>query len=235
MNSQKPLLSIVTVVRNAANDIAKTFTSIARHKQGEVEYIVLDGGSTDGTQKIAENFSDSIDYFRSQPDKGIYAAMNEAAHIARGTFILNINAGDELKSIPLESLRKAEQSYDLICGQVLTETSIIIPHWDNSIKRYNTLPHQGCFYKTSLFETLSYDTHYPTFADFDLNQRLFLQRRKVLLIPDTIAFHDSLGISHDRRRSREMFSIIQKNFGSIARFQSWLHFKLAGIQQHLSK
>ena len=95
-SSTSPLVSIVTVVRNAAKEIAKTFSSIRSIKNEYVEYIVIDGNSTDGTQEVAAQYADTIDVFLSEPDKGIYDAMNKASKLARGHYILNINAGDTL-------------------------------------------------------------------------------------------------------------------------------------------
>ena len=82
-----PLLTIITVVRNAVNEIEATFQSIAALKKPWVEYVVLDGGSTDGTQNIIRKYQHIIDYWHSQTDAGIYDAMNQAAALARGNYV----------------------------------------------------------------------------------------------------------------------------------------------------
>lgn len=231
-----PLLTIITVTLNPGSLIERTFQSIAKHKNQAIEYLVLDGGSTDGTLSLIKRYARVIDYFHSQPDKGIYDAMNQATQLARGEYLLNINAGDELLALPLEQLKKiSEQKAQLLCCGVITEQGKkLIPEWSSKLKYFNTLPHQGCFYHRDVFQHLQYDIQYKVFADYDLNQKLYLQRALVVTSPQIVSLHDMDGISNHPMHLKELKSIIQKNFGTPYLIYSWLHFKKEGLLKRLT-
>lgn len=231
-----PLLTIITVVRNAVNEIEATFQSIAALKKPWVEYVVLDGGSTDGTQNIIRKYQHIIDYWHSQADAGIYDAMNQAAALARGNYVLNINAGDELLHLPYEALCQARDcGTDLLAGRVVTDTrEYLSPKWEAALKVHNTLPHQGGFYRRLLLLTYPYDLSFRVFADYDLNQRLYKAQIKVAIISDVIAFHSMQGVSNSSSNAAELFHVIEKNFGTWYRWHAWLHFKWMGIKHKLS-
>lgn len=93
-SSKLPLISIITVVYNGKNDIEKTIQSVINQTYNNIEYIVIDGGSTDGTLDIIKNYEDKIDYWQSEPDAGIYDAMNKGIKLATGVWINFMNAGD---------------------------------------------------------------------------------------------------------------------------------------------
>lgn len=233
-SSTSPLVSIVTVVRNAAKEIAKTFSSIRSIKNEYVEYIVIDGNSTDGTQEVAAQYADTIDVFLSESDKGIYDAMNKASKLTKGHYILNINAGDTLLYLPYDILQNGVTSQvDVLCGCVKTEKGIVTPSWSKQMKYHNTLPHQGCFYSRQLLLTHPYNLNYRIFADFDVNQRLFQHKVKTLIISDIIAFHSINGISNDSHHATELFQVIRNNFGLTAVVRAWCHFKFQGLRQRI--
>src|SRR5450432_3085742 len=95
-----PLVSVVTVVYNGAAQLRSTIESVLGQKRDDIEYIIVDGGSTDGTIDILRGLDDRIDYWISEPDAGIYDAMNKGIHLARGKFVHHLNIGDRLLRIP---------------------------------------------------------------------------------------------------------------------------------------
>lgn len=96
--SNLPLLSVVTVVRNGRQEIAKTMDSVLEQDYPNIEYVVIDGASTDGSLDIIQKYSNKLNVFVSEQDEGIYDAMNKGAALSRGEFILFMNCGDMFAS-----------------------------------------------------------------------------------------------------------------------------------------
>lgn len=93
-----PTLSVVTVVFNGRGEISNTIDSVIAQDYPKIEYVVIDGGSTDGTSDIIRQYEDKLDIFVCEPDEGVYDAMNKAIGRASGEFILFMNCGDEFAS-----------------------------------------------------------------------------------------------------------------------------------------
>ena len=91
-----PKISIVTIVYNGASTIEKTIKSVAAQSYPNVEYVIIDGGSDDGTIGIVKSFSGSVSKWISEPDKGIYDAMNKGIELSTGDYLWFINSGDEV-------------------------------------------------------------------------------------------------------------------------------------------
>lgn len=89
-----PLISVVTICYNAKNDLEKTILSVLSQTYQDIEYIIIDGGSMDGTVDIIHKYSERLFYWISEPDKGIYDAMNKGMDRATGSWINFMNAGD---------------------------------------------------------------------------------------------------------------------------------------------
>ena len=94
--AEKPLISIITVVYNGAKYLEQTIQSVINQNNPQIEYLIIDGGSNDGTLEIVHKYQDQIDYWVSEADGGIYDAMNKGTKLARGTHTLHINADDLL-------------------------------------------------------------------------------------------------------------------------------------------
>jgi glycosyltransferase involved in cell wall biosynthesis len=90
----RPLLSVITVVLNGAQFLEQTVRSVVGQSGADIEYLIIDGGSGDGTLEIIGRYEDAVDYWLSEPDRGIYDAMNKGVSLARGEWINFMNAGD---------------------------------------------------------------------------------------------------------------------------------------------
>lgn len=239
--SDVPLVSVITVVRNAANEIGETLASVAatRSTCPDLEYIVIDGASTDGTQALIRAQGAGIDRFVSEPDAGIYDAMNKGGALARGHFLLHLNVGDTLLRIPGAELRahlaQAPAGSPGISFPVrYTDGTLFRPAAGQRLRWTNTLHHQGTFYRRR--DGLHYDTRYSTFSDFDLNQRLARTGPWACRPDDApVALHGPGGASHQRSKFHEVYDIVRANQGIAWVPVCWFHFKMRGLAWRLRK
>ena len=229
--NEKIRVSIITVCFNCVDDIEETLISVVSYLQSGVEYIVVDGGSTDGTLDVINKYRSNISVFISEKDEGIYDAMNKGMDKAKGQWCIFINAGDRLMSIPQILLDDQLDSYSAVFCSVSAEKGrVICPYYNWRIRYKNTIPHQGAFYNIGI-ENFHYDIHYKVFADYDLNLRMYLAKRIIRLLPsEVVAFHSCDGISNNKRYSRESYNIVRKHSGLIFLFLSFIHKKKMGLE-----
>lgn len=213
LRAKAPLVSIITVVFRDKEELERILHNIFSFDPADFELIVIDGGSKDGTVELLQEWDHKVDYWLSEPDSGIYDAMNKGIAAARGHYILHLNAGDTLNFIPCETLTAClNEQVDVASFAVrMDQDEIFRPTRGNLLWLFNTWHHQGTFYRRS--PQIIYDTRYRTYADFDLNQRLFKSRKKVRLFDDVISFHRTDGVSHSGRDEHEKHHSIRKNFG----------------------
>lgn len=231
------ILSIVTVVYNGGKTLEKTIQSVAKYKNSHIEYIIVDGNSTDNTLQIVDKYADSIDCLLSEPDQGIYDAMNKGLKMASGLYLLNLNVGDELLDNPLKYMddRILNKRYDLILFDVLLASNIVF-HSTISFKLriVNTVHHQGACYLRN--PDLLYDLAYRVFADFDYNQRLYLNNNFTYLkINRCVSYHDLDGVSNSNDYFRENYKIITKNFGRLSSLLAFVYYKYMGLKLRIKK
>jgi glycosyltransferase involved in cell wall biosynthesis len=232
-NNGSPLISIITVVYNSKESIEESIVSVLKQKFDNFEYLIIDGGSTDGTVDVIKKYQGRLSKWISEPDKGIYDAMNKGISLARGKYICFINSGDIILELPVNIVSNSKA--DLIAFPVkLSNGNVFVPKVDFSLRYRNTLPHQGCFYKKTT--ELSYDTSFKVFSDFSLNQKMFRKTMTIVAFQNPIvAFHDMGGISHDKKFSKEIFKVVRQNFGLHYQVLSWCYFKKQGLALRLNK
>lgn len=229
---KQPLVTVITVVFNAAMTLEKTIQSVLNQKFDNVEYIIVDGGSTDGTVDIIRKYEHAINYWVSEPDFGIYDAMNKGIRLARGQWIYHLNNGDRLLRLPRVLGTSVPNAVMLISGVVQTSEQVRhIPTAGLSMRFHNTLHHQGTFYRMTA--ALQYDTRYKVFADFDLNQHLLRRGAKILLSPEVVAIHGAGGVSHTTDRFFEVYQIVRENYGPLWVAVSFCYFRLRGLRKKL--
>ncbi len=192
--TDNPLISVVTVVFNGAKNIEKTIVSVLNQNYKNVEYIIIDGGSTDGTIEIIKKHEPKIKYWTSKPDKGIYDAMNKAIDIATGEWINFMNCGDRFASDEVLNLFTIKQNADLLYGNAIIEyAEFNAPFKKYSLdKMWNRSPfcHQACFVRTSLMKQYKFNLEYKIGADHDLFFRAYKENRKFLDLDVLICYFD---------------------------------------------
>lgn len=195
-----PLLSVITVVFNGESFIEETILSVLNQTYDNIEYIIIDAGSTDGTVDIIRKYGYAIDYWVSEADQGIYDAMNKGASVSHGRYLHFLNAGDSYyekevleKVHPVLRLR-----YLIVIGAaelVYSDSHRVIR--SARLKRFQ-MPncHQSCFYLTSEFKKKYFSTEYKIVADFNHWFDVFvLDGAKVTIIDDVVCCYDMNGIS----------------------------------------
>jgi len=231
----QPLVSIVTVVYNAGYDLPDLLQSVFQQKDQNIEFIVIDGGSQDRTVEVLQHHDSEIDYWLSEPDRGIYDAMNKGIAAARGTFILHLNAGDRLLHIPVKELEAAKtRQVDVAAFRVSIDGKHEFrPSRGMALRFNNTLHHQGTFFRKETL--LPYDTQHKIFADFDVNQRLALRGARMEIFDQVVSLHTSDGISNvpSSSANAEFFRIIATNYGLRSLPFAWLLCKWRGLNSRL--
>lgn len=196
---EKPLITVVTVVFNGEKTLEQTIQSVVNQTYDNVEYIIIDGASTDGTLDIIKKYEDKIDYWQSESDKGIYDAMNKGIGLARGEWINFMNSGDEFFSNDVIADIFENKSYNasVIVGntnQVFDfGKRVVLAKQMSKKSRHLEFCHQSCFTNKNVFEENKYDTKFKICADFDLYHNLLLREEKFVYINLIISTYDNSG------------------------------------------
>lgn len=169
-------ISIVTICFNEAETIEKTIKSVLEQTYNNIEYIIIDGKSTDNTEDIILNYANKIDLYISEPDEGIFDAQNKGIKFATGEYVLILNAGDRLANKNV-----IEKTVNQISGEDILYGDVIFEMTDNSYYRKNSpkeityinmfaesIPHPSTLYKRIIFDITGYfDKKYKLSADYD--------------------------------------------------------------------
>lgn len=227
----QPLITIVTVVYNGAQYIEDTICSIMAQKYKNLEYIVIDGGSVDGTVEIIKKYNGMISYWVSEKDNGIYDAMNKGwAACKPDSYILFLGAGDRILSLP--SLMQTYTPLDVIYGNVqLAGGKTFLSKAGFRLRIRNTLHHQALLINKAAHPEKPFDTRFKVFADFDFNQRL-LKMGVCFIFSDSFVGYAMPGGLSSRYDLAESLQIIKKNFGVVWSLLSLLYFVSRRIFVH---
>ena len=238
--SDQPRITIVTVVFNGDQFLEETIRSVIRQTYKDIEYILIDGGSTDGTLDIIKKYEDKIDYWISEPDDGIYDAMNKGIANATGDWIYFINAGDSLFSVKtLENMKldSLSNATDVLYGNfniIDPETGLGTFHnmqkiIDINFLLKNNICHQALIYRTKLFVNFKgYDTMYQICADYDKLLQLFLAGKSIKKTNLTICNYLEGGRSRKSYviSTMERLDIINSRLKSLPRYYVAYHYTL---------
>ena len=223
-----PKFSVITVTYNAAAVLEDTIQSVISQTYHHVEYIVIDGGSTDGTLNIARKYRDRIATLVSEPDKGLYDAMNKGMRLATGDYLCFLNAGDSFhEDDTLQSIAHSLTGSalpDVIYGQTALVDSeghfvrmrrLSAPEHLNwkSFRQGMLVCHQAFFAKRALAEP--YDLRYRFSADFDWCIRVMKRAQTLHNTHLTLIDYLEEGMTTRNRRAslRERFRIMVKHYG----------------------
>jgi glycosyltransferase involved in cell wall biosynthesis len=201
----KPLITIVTVVFNGEEFLEQTINSIISQSYNNIEFIVIDGGSTDGTLDIIKKYENSIDYWLSEKDCGIYDAMNKGIDLARGDWINFLNAADEFYDDEVLNkvvLKANSGSYGLVYGDMYVINENLTPHGIVKALKFN-------WFNLMIFNTRVI-----------CHQAMIVHRSYIVKYSDKYKFKGELNW---------YFDLLEKNIQSISINQPMVKYLLGGV------
>ncbi len=237
MEKNQPIVSIITVVYNAVNLLEKTIANVLNQSYPHIEYLIIDGGSTDGTLELITKHDHDIAYWVSEPDQGLYDAMNKGIKAATGDYLWFINAGDliYLPDVTERIFSGSPPWADVYYGDTMLVNSNyqeiglrrLRPPKKLSWKSFQKgmlVCHQSILVKRSIAD--AYDLNYQHSADFDwvikaLKKADHIYNTKMILA----AFLDGGQSKHNIRSSlQERFHSMKKHYGLIPSL--WRHIPI---------
>lgn len=223
----QPKLSVITIVYNNVKDIERTMLSVLNQTYPNIEYIVIDGNSSDGTTEVVAKYKDRLAKFISENDKGIYDAMNKGLAMATGDYVLFMNSGDEIYAPEtVEDVFASAPSGDIYYG----ETEMYDSEWHSlgqrrheapehfdwhSFKYGMTVSHQAIYIKRSLTEP--YDLQYKYSSDIDWILKAAKKSSNIVNTHMYVAKYLVGGMSKKKHWEslKERFRILSKYYGFI--------------------
>ena len=205
-------LSIITVNFNNFHGLEKTLKSIICQSTNDFEWIVIDGGSTDGSKELLERNNESISYWVSEPDHGIYEAMNKGIRAAKGEYLQFLNSGDSLadKDI-IKRFCDRNNTEDVVYGN-----AIIVDGQDNIVKRFHApefvrfsyffghaLNHQATFFSKRCFNGYLYNEENRIASDIELYMYLMYHNFTFKRWNEYVVRFDNTGLS--TKKSKDEF------------------------------
>lgn len=219
-------VSVITVVFNGKQSLEKTINSVLNQTYTKIEYIVIDGGSTDGTLDMIEKYQSAIDFTVSEYDSGIADAMNKGLDIATGDYIIYMNCGDYF--LNKDSLSAAMIEIDdneiLMCKILFgSNHNVLYPRGFNFWMNFKTgVLHQGAIVRREVFDKIGgFDLQFKIALDYDFFLRAYLNNIKAKKSEQILSFMDDFGVSSKNDKASLMLrlgeerEIHKKNCNSI--------------------
>jgi len=183
-DGRKPFLSVVTVNLNCGDQLQKTMESVLQWPAEQVEYIIIDGGSTDGTIDLLRAYDSRLEYWISEPDAGISDAFNKGISLCHGSVIGLLNAGDwygpdTLPVIQAKFSEKATAKTEVLCGKMQfwfgREKSYCTDSISSLLPKDMTVAHPSCFIKSSVYHRFGgFSPEFRLAMDYELLLRFFV-------------------------------------------------------------
>jgi glycosyltransferase involved in cell wall biosynthesis len=224
-----PLVSIITVVRNGKQHVKQAIDSVLGQTYPNIEYIVIDGGSSDGTLELIEEYGERLDFYSSERDGGIYDAMNRGIAKARGKLVGLKNADDWY--LP-DAIEKAVTTYNKTKAEVIYGDTLMV--WQEAplqtslftsdhrmIGVSGGIDHRTMFVARDLYKTLLYDTRFKISADYDWLLRARQAGAQFAHARAVISYKRAGGASGGWRVISEVFAINSKHNGLETALTVW--------------
>jgi len=223
----QPAISVIIAVFNAKRTLANALQSVSEQTFPAHEVLVIDGGSTDGTVEVIQANQTHITHWLSEPDRGVYDAINKGIRMATGDWIYILGSDDVLASKDVfESISgHLTDSVSLVFGSAhnVNIRQSMVPEMHLSsmgpmIYLKNTLHQQSAFYRKTLFTPESFDPSMHVLADYDFHLQLYRNKTPFTKLDVVVAACDASGLSKQFKWSlyREEFTLKRKRLGSLS-------------------
>lgn len=230
-------LSIITINRNNDVGLQKTIDSVVKQTFTDFEYIIIDGASTDGSVEVIKQYEDRVTYWISEPDQGIYNAMNKGIVKAKGEYCFFLNSGDcFISNHILEIISRDFHSQDIVSGFVIgfegdKKKEIHPPELFTLRFLFNqNIPHQAEFIKRTLFASIGlYNENLRILSDYEFNLKALLNDVSIKFIDECISIVDLNGVSSSDASSdiidKEQKIIFETSFpkGILQDYRYWMN------------
>lgn len=238
---QYPKISIITVVRNGEKDLESAIKSVVNQTYTHIEYIILDGLSTDGTLDIIRKYEDRIALWKSEADRGIFDAMNKGLDLATGDWVYFLGCDDVLASPTIIEEVAAEftRADDIYYGNTYLKKSNQI--YTGKVSKWNialrNISHQAIFYPKSVYKQKKYNLDYKLTADHVYNLELYSRfAGHFVYMPKLISLYNDLGMSSvniDQQHKKDIVGIVFNNLGGAVGSYYWFRVKLSNFKNSL--
>ena len=228
MKANSPKISVVTVVRNAVDALRSTVESVVAQTYDNIEYVIIDGASTDGTVDYVKKLGPRVDKFVSEPDKGIYDAMNKGIDASTGDFLIFMNAGDVFYSTETVSKIFEGNEYSefgVVYGDVakmaFDGVAVVKKAGEPRYSHRMFFCHQSAFYRREELVKEKFDISHRMSADIHQVKRLYKKDVRFIRVDVPVAIFDTGGISNVRRSDglRDNISVVRELDGIIDRLR----------------
>lgn len=208
-------ISVITVTFNAISMLKKTVHSVLEQEGADIEYIIIDGGSVDGTKYYLESIEDTRVSFVSEKDEGIYDAMNKGIKMVSGQYIMFMNAGDVFfdKNVIRDIVLEIDDNTSVLYGNAMDVYENIVKEniYPSKLSEFyflrgNGICHQVMATRTDLLQLYGFNTNYRICADKDFVIKLFVKGYLFKHIDRIICFYDRSGISSSENSKRILLS-----------------------------
>jgi glycosyltransferase involved in cell wall biosynthesis len=241
MQYNSPLISIITVVYNGYSTLEQTMLSVINQTYKNVEYVIIDGGSTDDTNSIIKKYENNLAYWVSEPDNGIYDAMNKGLGYVHGNFVCFLNSGDVLyKNDTLDNVAIQMNDYNAVYYGNVYLSNIHKLYW-GKFSAYKlaigNICHQSIFYPQSIYKIYLYNLKYKVFADYHYNICIF-RKVKFVYLDEIIAKYDNQGFSvteKDEIFKKDIKFLILKNIGLLPLIGRIIYWNMVSIKKTIIK
>lgn len=223
----KPLISIVTVVYNGEASLENTLLSVFNQTYDNIEYIIIDGNSSDKTIEIVKKYEDKIDYWISESDNGVYFAMNKGIAFASGDYIALLNCGDWYESYTCSIIADNILSYkvDVYYGivRIYSQNNKLLCVKGSTIDNLSTemIAHPTCFISKNIYAAKNYNTKYRSAADYDFILQLKDGKYSFSFIEEILTNFTIGGISSSKTGHKETNRIMYE-YGFQSRLSCFL-------------